>query len=262
MKSLKPSRLWLAALCALALAGCMTAHYRKSADRAAYGIIKEKTPLVPNMDRKFTIEQTNTLALAALPVTTNVFDFLGSDGERERGARMLRLEDALAIAVEHSRAYQSRKEQLYLSALSTTFARHQFTPIFSGSGSGTFSGQTEQALRYEIDEVTGEIKPVLSDNLVEQQRVNASGDVGASWLIRGVGRLTTAFSADFLRFVTGDPRLLVSSQLSAQFTRPLLRDAGYKQQMEALTQAERQLIYDLREFTRYRRDFSVQIATA
>ena len=103
---------------------------------------------------------------------------------------------------------------------------------------------------------------MLSDDLVEQQRVNASGDVGASWLIRGVGQLTTAFSVDFLRFVTGDPRAMTSSQLSAQFTRPLLRNAGYKAQMEVLTQAERQMVYDLRDFVRYRRDFSVQIAAA
>jgi len=250
------------ALLCLALAGCTANHHRKTADRAAYGIIREKSPQVQNMDPDFTIEHTNLLSLDGLAVTTNVLQALGPDGESERGARLLRLEDALAIAVGHGRAYQARKEQLFLAALSTTLARHQFAPIFSASASGTFSGQTEQALRYEIDAVTGEIKPVLSDNLIEQQRVSASGDVGASWLIRGVGRLTTAFSVDFLRFVTGDPRALASSQLSAQFTRPLLRDAGYQQQMEALTQAERQLVYDLREFTRYRRDFSVQIATA
>jgi len=254
-------RLGVALLLALLAAGC-TAHYRKSADRAAYGVIRQKSPRVPNMDPNFTIERTNVVSLDGFPISTNVLEALGSEGEHERGARVLRLEDALALAVEHSRAYQSRKEQLYLAALSLTLVRHQFEPIFFGSGRAAFSGQTEQALRYEIDEVTGEIEPVLSDNLVEQQQVTASGDVGVSWLIRGVGRLTTAFSVDFLRFVTGDPRLVTSSQLSAQFARPLLRDAGYKQQMEALTQGERQLVYDLRDFTRYRRDFSVQIATA
>ncbi|MSU59111.1 MAG: TolC family protein [Pedosphaera sp.] len=262
MKSFAPFRLTLGLAGALAFAGCTAAHYRKSADRSAYSAIKEKSRRVHNMDPHFTIEQTNTLALDALPVTTNVFEFLGADGARERGARVLRLDDALAITVEHSRAYQSRKEQLYLAALSVTFTRHQYTPIFAGSGSTTFSGQTERALKYEIDEITGQIKPVLSDDLIEQQRVNANGQLSASWLIRGVGRLTTAFTFDFLRFVTGDPRVTTSSALSAQFTRPLLRDAGYKQQMEALTQAERSLLYDLRDFTRYRRDFSVQIATA
>lgn len=257
----RPGRLaglWLL----LALTGCTANYYRKSADRDAYRAIKQKSPLVRNMDPNFTIERTNRLSLDGLPISTNVSESLGPHGERERGARILRLEDALAMAVEHSRAYQARKEGLYLAALSLTLTRHQFTPIFSGSGSAAFSGATERAVRFELDEATGELKPVLSDDLVEQQQVNASGQLGASWLMLGVGRLTTAFTADFLRFVTGDPRLTTSSQLTAQFTRPLLRDAGFKAQMEALTQAERQMLYDLRDFTRYRREFSVGIATA
>src|SRR5439155_26190617 len=53
-----------------------------------------------------------------------------------------------------------------------------------------------------------------------------------------------------------------SSQLSATFMRPLLRNAGFKRESENLIQAERRLLYDLRDFTRFRKDFSVQIATA
>lgn len=245
---------------ALALAGCTAAHYRKSADKDAYRAIRQKTPAVPNMDPNFSIEQTNQISLQHLPVTTNVLEFLGTDGEGERGARVLRLEDALDLAVKHSRAYQARKEQLYLAALSLMATRHQFTPLFAGRASGTFSGQTERTLTYQLDEVTGELKPVYSDNLVEQQQVSGSGSINAGWLIRDVGRLTTAFSASFLSFLGGGQRS--SSQLNAQFVRPLVRDAGFKQQMEALTQAERSLLYDLRDFTRYRRDFSVQTATA
>lgn len=260
MNSTVTSRLWLALPLALLLAGCTAAHYRKSADRDAYGVIRQKSAQVPNSDPGFNIEHTNAISLAGLPVSTNVLDFLGADGDLERGARVLRLEDALDLAVKHSRAYQSRKEQLYLSALSLAATRHQYTPIFSGRASGAFSGATERAVTYEIDEVTGELKPVLSDNLVEQQQVSGSGSIGASWLIRDVGRLSTAFTTSFLRYLSGGQR--PSSQLNAQFMRPLLRDAGFKQQMEALTLAERRLLYDMRDYTRYRRDFSVQIATA
>ena len=104
-------------LLAVALAGCSANHYRQAADQAAYGAIGQKTPLVKNMDTAFTIEQTNAIDPGNLPVVTNAVEYLGADGEAERGARLLRLEDALRIAVEHSRSYQSRKEQLYLSAL-------------------------------------------------------------------------------------------------------------------------------------------------
>ena len=247
---------WLARSCffpglllAVAATGCTANHYRRSADKAAYGVIGQKAPLVKNMDTSFTIEQTNAIALGSLPVVTNVVDFLGPDGEGERGARILRLEDALNIAIHYSRSYQSRKEQLYLSALSLTLARHQFTPIFSASGNAAYN-------------VTATESATLSDHFVEDRSVSANGSVGESWLIRDVGRITTAFTADFLRFVTGDPRLATSSKLSATFVRPLWRDAGFKQEMENLTQAERDLLYGLRDFTQFRKDFSVGIASA
>jgi len=247
---------WLARSCffpglllAVAATGCTANHYRRSADKAAYGVIGQKAPLVKNMDTSFTIEQTNAIALGSLPVVTNVVDFLGPDGEGERGARILRLEDALNIAIHYSRSYQSRKEQLYLSALSLTLARHQFTPIFSAGGNATYSAVATET-------------PALSDHFVEDRSVSANGSVGESWLIRDVGRITTAFTADFLRFVTGDPRLATSSKLSATFVRPLWRDAGFKQEMENLTQAERDLLYGLRDFTQFRKDFSVGIASA
>lgn len=257
------ARTWaLGLLIAVALAGCTNRYYRNSADRQVYSVIKSKTPQVPNMDTNFTIEQTNLVLLEGLPVLTNVAEFLGPDGERERGAPVLSLTDALAIAVRTSRTYQSRKETLYLSALSLTLVRHQFAPIFSAEGNVNYGGETERAVTVGIDQVTGQPIAVLSDNLVEQQRISASGSVGASWLIRDVGRLTTSLTADFLRFVTGDPRTFSSSALAATFTRPLLRNAGFKAEMEQLTQAERQLLYDLRDFTRYRKDFAVQIATA
>ena len=236
-------------LLAAVATGCTANHYRKSADKAAYAAIKQKSPSVKNMDSSFTIEQTNDIFLGNLPVVTNVVDYLGKDGESERGARILRLEDALNITIHHSRSYQSSKEQLYLSALSLTLARHQFTPLFSASGNGTYSATATET-------------PALSDRFVEERSVSASGSAGADWLIRDVGKITTAFTADFLRFVTGDPRLATSSKLSATFVRPLWQDAGFKQDMENLTQAERDLLYGLRDFTQFRKDFSVRIASA
>jgi outer membrane protein TolC len=224
----------------LGLAGCTNGYYRKSADREVYRAIRGKTPLVRNMDTNFNIGQTNVISLEGFPASTNAPDYLGPDGERERGARVLGLEDSLNLAVHHSRNYQNHKEQLYLSALSLTQTRHDFTPIFSASGQGQY----------------------LSDNVAETHSVDANGSVGVDWLIRDVGKLSTAFTTDFLRFLSGGPGTVVSSQLGVTFTRPLLRDAGYKQEKEALTQAERQLLYDLRDFAQFRKDFSVQIATA
>jgi outer membrane protein TolC len=243
--------------------GCSRTYHQRWADRETYGIIGEKAAQVPNMDRGFTIDQAHAVSLEGLPRIEQAPDFLGPGGSQELDATLLTLPQALELGVRHSRTYQNAREQLYLAALSLTQSRHDFAPIFSAGGRGTYSADTEQVVDFEPDpENPGATKPVLSDELVEQSRVSASGTVRADWLIRDVGRLSTAFTTDFLRFLSGDPRSLASSQLGATFVRPLLRNAGYQQQKENLTQAERNVLYALRDFTRFRKSFSVQLATA
>jgi outer membrane protein TolC len=253
---------WIFAAVIFVSAGCTAKHYRKSADKEVYGAITGRTPEVPNMDPAFTIERTNHISFEHLPITTNLFDFLGADAATEVGARVLSLEESLLIAVRHNRAYQSRKEQLYLTALNLTLARQRFTPIFAGLGRARVIGQTERAIDVIVDPVTQQPKVLLTDDLVEQRRVTADGLVNVNWLIRDIGLLTASFNADFLRYITGDPRALTSSQAGAALTRPLLRNAGFKQQIEQLTQAERDLLYDLRAFAQFRKAFSVQVASA
>jgi outer membrane protein TolC len=227
--------------CAVWLAGCTAAHYRRSADKETYRAIAGKSSLVTNMDPHFTIEQTNTVDLTGLPVVAETNDFLGEAAAAEVGARILSLQQALELAVKSSRSYQDNKELLYLTALSLTLARHQFAPIFSGGGSTTYS----------VDR---------SDGLVE--KFDAAGNAGVGWLLRDIGKITASFTTDFLRYLSGDPNTITSSQIGATFTRPLLRNAGYKAEIETLTQAERDLLYQLRNFARFRKDFSVLIASA
>ncbi len=245
-------------------AGCTSNYYRESADKEAYRAIRQKSGAVPNIDGNFTIEQTNLISFAALPLATEAPDFLAPDAQNEKGARMLSLEQALDIAIKHNRAYQSRKEGVYLTALDLTLARYRFTPIFSGGGSAGVGGGPEIREHVEsvIDPITGVKKSVVTDEIVEESRVTAKGDIDVSWLIRDLGLITASFSTDFLRYLTGDPRTLTSSQVGATLVRPLLRNANFKAQLENLTQAERDLLYELRSFAQYRKTFSVQVASA
>ena len=252
--------MWLG--CALCLCGCSASHYRSSADKQVYNAIAQKTPLVTNMEPHFTIEHTNALELDELPKVTVTNDFLGEAAASEVGARRASLPEALKVAVQHSRIYQNSREQLYLTALSLTLSEHQFAPLFSAGGTGTYGAQTEQIVSLAPNPITGQPEQVLSDNLAEQRNVQATGNVGVNWLIRDIGRISAAFTTDFLRFLTGDPRALTSSQVSATFTRPLLRNAGYMADIESLTQSERDLLYQVRDFVRFRKDFSVQVASA
>lgn len=234
-------------LCAVvALSACSTKHYRKSADKEAAKLIAQKTPAVPNMDTNFTIEASEKAVLGELPLTEKVEEFFGPEGEKEKGARIISLEKALEIAVKQSRNYQTRKEVLYLEALSLSLARHRFAPIFSAGSEGALNTQQLES---------------SVDSLVEVRTSEIDASARIDQLLRTGGRLAIAFSTDFLRFVSGDQRAVYNSALVGSFTQPLLRGAGYKITMENLTQAERNLLYALRDFTRFRKQFSVEIAS-
>jgi outer membrane protein TolC len=249
---------WTGLLLLTLVTGCTANYYRKSADRAAYGAIKANSPAVRNMDPHFTLEQTNLISLNDFPAGTNAPDYLGENGELEVGAHILRLKDTLDVAVHHSRDYQNHKEQLYLSALSLALERHQFAPIFSGKGSATVSGENVPV----TTTVSNHLTHLMTTNVffTEDKNIAGSGSINVDWLVADVGRISAAFTSDFLRFVTGDSRVAESSALTATFVSPLLRDAGFKREKEALIQAERNLLYALRNFTQYRKDFTVQIA--
>ena len=119
---------WLG--CVLCLCGCTAKQYRRAADKDVYAAIAQKAPLVTNMEPRFTLEHTNALVLEALPKVTVTNDFLGEAAAAELGARVFSLQEALNIAVQHSRTYQNNREQLYLTALTLTLSRHQFAPLF------------------------------------------------------------------------------------------------------------------------------------
>lgn len=235
----------------LILVGCSTKHYRASADKEAASVIAEKTPAVPNMDPKFTIEQAEKASLEELPPNTKVEDFFGpNEGELEKDARIISLEKALELATKFNRNYQNRKEVLYLEALSLTLARHRFTPIFSAGATSAYSEQQT------VEEVSAGV-----DTVVKERTVGVSPSAGADVLLRTGGRIAVDFTTDFLRYVSGDESVVTSSALTATLIQPLWRGAGYKAAMENLTQAERNLLYALRSFTQFRKDFSVDIAS-
>jgi outer membrane protein TolC len=123
------------------------------------------------------------------------------------------------------------------------------------------TAETEERVETIINPITGNQRTIVADHVVEERHVTADGAIDVSWLIRDLGLITASFSTDFLRYLTGDPRTLTSSQVGATLVRPLLRNANFKAQLENLTQAERDLLYKLRASAQYRKTF-VQVASA
>lgn len=321
------------ALLAFALVGgCSANRYKERADREVYGIIQAKAPAVPGMNPEFSIEQDKSDPLTDLPKSESAPEYLGEAGSTEVGAQVLSLEQALRIAVTHSRTYQNQKEILYLQALSLTLDRHSFAPIFSAGASGDYarstsdvsklsgageiaqavpglitragdlsslalsnaptaagylellgvpanspaaaalqaigalSGTPGQVLREyagvveEAFTVTGVNQP--RTEIMNERSVSGQTDLGFNILLKGGAQIAVNLTSNFLRFLTGDPRVSTSSALVGSITQPLLRGRGSDVVAEALTQAERDVLYQLRSFTRFRQEFVVNIASA
>ena len=238
------------ALCLVLLAACTTNHYRKSADKEVSHIVSSKTPRVPNMETNFTIEVTNKLSFTNFRVYLESEEAFGDESAMEKGARIISLEQALDLAVKFSRTYQNEKEKVFLDALTLSLERHRYTPIFS-----TGASIADERTRTEIDNG-------ITVTTSHGHDLSVGPNAGVDMLLRTGGKISADFTYDFLRFFSGDGRAITSSRLAATLTQPLLQGAGYKVAMERLTQAERNFLYSLRTFTRFRKEFTVTVASS
>ena len=282
---------------ALVTAGCArTEAMKESADREVYELIESRAPEVQGMMVDFTIDEDRILDLSEFPVVEETEEFLGEFAQAEEGAAVISLEDALRLAFSNNRSYQNQREVLYLTALDLTLERHQYTPRPFGSGSVTYAQdrQTETRLspqaeaaqmapglvqdigelagtpaallgRYtQIVESAGRVSGITepSTNIYTEERLSGSTRVGADMLMRGGAQIAVDLTSSFLRFLTGDPRTSTSSALVGSIRQPLLRGAGREIAAESLTQRERDLLYQLRSFTRFRQEFAIDVAAA
>ncbi|MFQ5461856.1 MAG: TolC family protein [Phycisphaerae bacterium] len=149
------------------------------------------------------------------------------------------LRDALHYGMQHGRDLQNAKEDLYLAALDLTLERHLWTPQFASAISADFAdfGQVRKFDR---------AMSAVADASVSQ-RLPLGGEITARMigtLMRDLGRHITSGE-------TG--QVIIDANL------PLFRGAG-KVAYESRYAAERELIYAVRSYERFRRSFVVQVA--
>ena len=151
---------------------------------------------------------------------------------------VLDLQSALVIATKLNRSYKGQRESLFLSALDLGVTRRDFLrPVFSGSASFNASDGNDQ----DYQEVTG-----LS--------------IGGSPLLFTGARVSLDASSSLVHTV--DPVLpnqSTAGSVSISVSQPLIRGAGHDIAFEALTQAERNLLYQARDFELYRQNFFIRI---
>lgn len=153
---------------------------------------------------------------------------------------VLTLAEALAYAFEHARDYQTAKEDLYLAALALTLERHLWTPRFVGNIQSQYAN-------------FGEIMHF-------DDAMDAIATVGVEQRLPYGGEITAQVISTLMRDLTNHVTTAETGDVLLQANIPLLRGAG-PVAYETRYQAERQLIYAVRTFERFRRFLAVDIAT-
>ncbi len=151
----------------------------------------------------------------------------------------LSLQEALDVAAENSREFQRQKEQLYLAALDLTRVHRDFELRFSGVLTADLNGQGRDT---RADLSLGE-------------------DLGAAVNSTAGTRVLAGFVSTFLKSVLNGGAFDGSAILDLSITQPLLRGSGRRIAREPLTQAERNVIYQMRAFERFRATFATQVVS-
>ena len=156
----------------------------------------------------------------------------------------LTLPGAIELAYIHNREYQTILEDVYLSALALSFERFRFDVRFLG-----FGGQPPGV---DIDQEF--LRRPLPDT------TTATSRFGVSKLLPAGGQFIMELTNNSLSVFGAGPNSATASAISFSLVQPLLRGAGRKVTLEALTQAERNLLYSVRDLARFRKEFFADAA--
>lgn len=248
------------------LAGCRSpASFKREADQAAYAIIKKaqeqtlpvatdfeiETP-AETLRRKLLLDQNLPYSDQAVLSSQNLpaiphwpkTDAPATNPPPEAlpdNIKSLTLAESLQIAAHNNRDYQTRKEDVFRSALALDLEANQFRGLLAGN-------------------VTSDIKADHSG----ESRVRGLANTGKLSLQRRLKYgtlLTTQIAVDLVKLLTLDRASSLGLFADATISIPILRGAGKHIVAEPLTQAEQNLIYSLFAFERYKQTLSSRVAT-
>lgn len=258
------------ALALFLVAGCKPGDYRREADDAVEGIIKQKQREGLGREESFTIEkpeQTLRRRLmeaqglgrshaASLGVTNlQPIPYWPDDDYLQHGVGesdgVMRVEpgvpvkltflEALRVAAANSRDYQAQKENVYRAALALDLERDAFR--------STFTGVSDADVIYNAG-----ADPDVSG-------IESRTELGATQRFKNGLTVSGAIALDVAKLLTQDRSS--SNALSADFSveLPLLRGSGEHIVAEPLLQSERDTLYAIYTFERFKRTFAVSIAS-
>lgn len=254
---------------AMILAGCQTpGAYRVDVDQKAHSIIAEKQEPVLGRKSPFSIQRPRDtlrqqlIEQASLPVTGPAS--LGSDklppvahwpeegypnapvsqGQMLlplEGPLMLSLVKALEVGAKNSSDFQTKKEAVFQAALVLYLEQDSFR--------NSLLGQIQSLVSSDA-----------SKDPIEQGTLTRSDLTGTRQFENGM-QLTTALAVDLATLFTNGGSSSFGIAGDASLSIPLLRGSGRHIVTEPLQQAERNLVYALLEFERFKKEFAVTVGS-
>jgi hypothetical protein len=180
------------------------------------------------------------------------------------------MQQAWLLALINGRYYQYQLEQLYEAALPVTLQRFYFEPQFyAGLGSAT-APQTPGTSGIGAGIPTGGVSTTNTFNYATRfsptgqvSTLNMGTVAGFGKLFNSGGQLLMGFANQLVfNFAGKNPtQPSVLSALPISFVQPLLSGGGRAVTLEPLTQAERSLLYQVRQFAQFRQQFFVVTLT-
>ena len=241
--------------------------HRQKADKAAYGIIADKQKEALGRTQDMQIERPSDILRRRLLVGQDLprssDASLGTDALRRikhwpekdypsavtsadvnipvepNKPLRLSLTDVLRIGAGNSPDYQSQKEAVFQKALSLDLERNNFRNIFQAQASSQVTSYTTDPTHTSVD---------------------TSGTAGVTRTLKNGMALTGALAVDLVSLLAGGSGSSLGLTGDASVSIPLLRGAGRDIVTEPLTQAERDVVYQIWTFERYKRTFAVTIA--
>jgi hypothetical protein len=148
----------------------------------------------------------------------------------------LSLVQALQVGARNSLEYQSRKEDVFRTALALDLTRHNFENVFNAGADSELSTDT------------------TATNL------DSSAAGGVSRTLKNGIDMSSSIVVNLMNLLTQGGASSMGLSADASVSIPLMRGSGVHIAGEPLTQAERDVIYELWDFERYKRTFSVGVA--
>ena len=212
--------------------GCAAAKYRVAADKEVYQILSERHEHVFGQPHNYSID---TEYSKRKPTDVNGSELI-LDRARGSKVRLITLPEALEIAVKSNRSYQDNREELYKKALSLTETRHNFSFQFT-------SASADIGIKRNSDGT--------------QDPTTSSANIGLTKKIwKTGGQITASLANDLVLYINGKPKV---PDLTLKLTQPLLRGAGADVAAEVLKLAERQVVYQVRDFSHYQKTFALNV---